>query len=68
MRDRLVVLEPFIGLGDGLALGIAQGVTVLLGRDHGFKQMNHGGKLAGAELVEQLMGMLYVCPLVLPSP
>ncbi len=60
MRDRLVVLEPFISLGDGLALGIAQGVSILLGRDHGFEQMNHGGQLAGAELVEQVMGMLCI--------
>ena len=34
MRDRLVVLEPFIGFGDGLTLGIAEGVAVLVGRNH----------------------------------
>ena len=60
MRDWLVVLEPFIGLADRFALGTAQGVSILLRRDHGFEQMNHGGKLAGAELVEQAIGVLYV--------
>jgi hypothetical protein len=60
MRDRLVVLEPFIGRGDGLALGMAQGVIVFGRRDHGFEEMNHRGKLAGAELVQQLMRVLSV--------
>ena len=60
MRDRLVVLEPFIGFGDSLALGIAQSVSIFLGRDHGFEHMKHGSELAGAELVEQAMGMLYI--------
>lgn len=60
MRNRLVMLEPLIGLGDGLPLGIAQGLSIFLGRDHGFEQMNHGSELAGAELVEQMMGMLCV--------
>jgi hypothetical protein len=60
MRDRLIVFEPLIGFGDGFALGTAQGVSILLGRDHGFEQMNHCGKLVGAELVEQVMGVLYV--------
>jgi len=60
VRNWLVVLEPFIGLADRFALGTAQGVSILLGRDHGFEQMNHGGKLAGAELVEQAIGVLYV--------
>jgi hypothetical protein len=58
MRDRLVVLEPFIGLGDGLPLGVAQGVSIFLGRDHGFEQMNDGGELSGAKLVQQLVGVL----------
>jgi hypothetical protein len=60
MRDRLIVFEPLIGLADRFALGTAQGVSILLGRDHGFEQMNHCGKLVGAELVEQVMGVLYV--------
>ena len=60
MGDRLVVLEPLVGLGYGLTLGIAQGAAVLVGRNHGLEEMNHGGELAGAELVQQLMGMLYV--------
>jgi hypothetical protein len=60
MRDRLIVFEPLIGFGDGFALGTAQGVSILLGRDHGFEQMNHCGKLVGAELVEQVTGVLYV--------
>jgi len=60
VRNWLVVLEPFIGLADRFALGTAQGVSILLRRDHGFEQMNHGGKLAGAELVEQAIGVLYV--------
>src|SRR5208337_376042 len=29
-------------------------------RNHGFHHMNHGGERAGAELVEQVMGVLYV--------
>ena len=28
MRDRLVMLEPFVGFGDGLTLGVAQGVSI----------------------------------------
>src|ERR1700677_1973878 len=60
MRDRLVVLEPLIGLGDGLALRIAQSISILIGSHHGFQQMNHSGELAGAELVEQVMSVLYV--------
>jgi hypothetical protein len=35
MGDRLVVLEPFIGLGDGLALGVAQRVSIIARRDDG---------------------------------
>jgi len=54
------VLEPFIGLGDGLALGIAQRLPIFFGRDHGFEQMNHGGELARSELIEQMMGVLPV--------
>src|ERR1035438_3115294 len=34
MWDRLVVLEPFIGLGDGLAFGIAEGIAILVWRNH----------------------------------
>jgi hypothetical protein len=60
MRDRLVVPEPFVGLGNGLPLGIAEGVAVIVGRDQGFEQMNYGGELAGAELVKQMMGVLSV--------
>jgi hypothetical protein len=52
------MFQPFVGLGDGLAFGIAEGVSILLGRHHAFEQMNHGGKLAGAKLVEQLMGVI----------
>jgi len=40
MRDRLIVVEPLIGFGDGFALGTAQGVSIL-SADHGFEQMNH---------------------------
>lgn len=57
LRDRLVVLEPFVGLSDGFAFGIAQSVPILAGRDHGFEQMNHSGELSGVDLVEQLMGV-----------
>jgi len=67
MRDRLIVFEPLIGFGDGFALGTAQGVSILLGRDHGFEQMNHCGKLVGAELVEQVTGVLYVSAICSPS-
>jgi len=37
---------------------MADPVSIFVGRDHGFEQMNHGGELAGAELVEQPMGVL----------
>jgi hypothetical protein len=60
MRDRLIALEPFIGFGDGLALGVAEGVAVFLGGDHGLQQMNHGGELVRPELVRQVMGVLSV--------
>src|SRR5450432_2852468 len=71
VRNWLVVLEPFIGFSDGLALGMAQGVAILIGRDHRLEEMNHGGELAGAELVEQVMGVLSVsghCAPPSPSP
>lgn len=55
----MVVLEPFIGLGDGLSLGITQGVAVVFRRNHGFQQMNGGGEMAGGEAVEQAMGVLF---------
>ena len=29
VRDRLIMLEPFVGLGDGFAFGLAEGVSVL---------------------------------------
>lgn len=60
MRDRLAMLKPFAGLGDGFAFGIAQGVPVVFRRDHGFEQMNHGGELPWVELIEQLMGELLI--------
>jgi len=60
------VFEPFIGLGDGLALSIAQRVSLFLGRNHGLQQMNHGGELARAELIEQVMGVLYIYQVTFP--
>ena len=39
---------------------MADPVSIFVGRDHGFEQMNHGSKLAGTELVEQVMSVLYV--------
>ena len=60
MGDRLVVLAPFVGLGDRLGFGGAEGVAILFRRDHGFEQVNHGGELAGPELVQQIMGVLYI--------
>ena len=60
MRDGAVVLEPFVGLGDGLAFRIAQGVAILVGGHYGFQQMNHRGKLGRRQAVEQLMGVLSI--------
>lgn len=60
MRDRLVVLEPFIGLGDGPALGIAQGVSVLLRRNQSLQKVNHGGELVRAKLIQQVVSVLSV--------
>src|ERR1035437_3179548 len=59
MRDRLVVLEPFIGLGDGLALSMAQGVSILV-VDHDFEQLGDSVELRGVELIEQLVGLLSI--------
>src|ERR1039458_2888341 len=50
MPNWLVVLEPFIGFGDGLTLGIGQGVAVLVWRNYGLEEMNYSGELARAEL------------------
>ena len=44
--DWLVVLQPFVCFGEGFAFGVAQRVSVPVWRDHGFEQMNDGGKLA----------------------
>src|ERR1017187_3378705 len=59
MRDRLVVLEPFIGLGNGFAFGIAQGVSILQ-RDDGFEQMNHGGERRSEEHTSELQSPMYL--------
>jgi hypothetical protein len=60
MRDWRVVLEPLVGFGDGLAFRVVEGVSVVLGRHHGLEEMNHGGKLSGGKLVEQLVGVLVI--------
>jgi hypothetical protein len=60
MRDRLVMPEPFIGLGDSLALGVTQGVSIFLIVDHHLEQPDHGRELVGAQFIEQAMGVLPV--------
>jgi len=63
MLDRLIVLEPLVGLGYGLALGITQGVSIFFRRDHGLEQMNHRGKLARAGfVVDRSMGITRSVP------
>jgi hypothetical protein len=65
MWDRLVVLEPVISLGNSFRFGGAKSIAVFLGRNHdrgnhSFEQMNDGGKLAGAQALQQFHGMLLV--------
>jgi len=58
MWARLVVLEPFVRLGNCLTFGVAQGVAILVGWDHCFHEVDHSSKLRRGKLVEQLMGAL----------
>jgi hypothetical protein len=59
MRDGLVVFAPFAGFGDGLGFRGAEAVAIF-GRNHGFEEMNHGGKLAGVQALQQFHGVLLV--------
>jgi len=60
MRNWFMVLEPFIGFVHGSSFGTAQRISIFVGRDHSFEQMNDSGELAGLELVQQLMGVLFI--------
>jgi hypothetical protein len=67
-RDAPVVFEPFFRSGHGALLlfgdrfiidwSIADGCA--LGIGHDFEQPNHGVQLTRIELIEQLMGVLFV--------
>jgi len=48
MGDGLVVLAPFVGLGDGFGFGGTEGISILIGRNNRLQQMHYGGKLARA--------------------
>jgi hypothetical protein len=47
-----VVLEPFVRFGNRFGFGVAQGVAILLRRNHSFQKVDHSSKLRRGQLVK----------------
>jgi len=67
-RNALVISEPLFGGGDGARFFFTLRLVVdgrmadrdVFGVGQNFEQMDYGFELAGAELVEHLVGVLFV--------